>query len=76
MAGVRGRVGVEEFVDRLDVERAGVEEALAVVALLVLECGELGVGFDPFGEGLEVEAFAESHEGVDKIGGASCRERV
>jgi len=36
-AGVRGVAGIEEFVDCFDIERAREQEALAVVAVLVLE---------------------------------------
>ena len=70
-AGARGGSGVlgpvlQERLGGGYVEGTGEEEALAAVAVLVSEQGELVLLLDALGEGLDREGLAELHEGVDQ----------
>jgi hypothetical protein len=61
-------VGAEELCDPLGVKWPGMEEPLTLVALLVLQLGELGVVLDALGEGLEVEGLAQSDQRLEQCG--------
>ena len=56
----------EEVLDVVGGERAGEHEALAAVALLVLQLAELLVLLDALGQRLQAELLAELHERVQE----------
>ena len=62
-AGSSGKEGL----DPRRVERTGVQESLATVALLTLELIELGLFLDSLGQGLDPERLAQLDEGVDQL---------
>src|SRR5205823_13936829 len=56
----------EELLDVVGRERSSEDEALAAVAVLVLQLPELLLLLDPLGERLEAELLAELHERVQQ----------